>query len=381
MDVAYIPVRGGSKSIPMKSIKHIAGKPLVYWAVKAACECAVIDKVYVCTDSDSIRNTVVSFGFPKVEVVGRSPESAIDEASTEYGMLEFAQEYDFNRIALIQATSPLITAVDLQSGFILLEQSDTDSVLSVVRQKRFIWTESKNTFAEPLNYDLNMRPRRQDFNGFLVENGAFYITSRDMLLKGKCRISGKIKTVEMAAESYIELDEPEDWLIVEMLLEKRKHLVAFPEIKMFLADCDGTLTDAGMYYSPEGEVMKKFNTRDGVGFRLLKEHGIITGIVTGEDSEIVRKRAMKLNVDEVLLGVKDKGAAILELCKKYGINKDNVAYIGDDINDIEAIQIAGFGISVNDAVKEVKCTADYVTEMVGGAGAIREAADIIIKRS
>jgi len=380
MNVAFIPIRGGSKSIPLKNIKPMAGKPLVYWVIKAASECTAVDKIYVSTDSDIIRDTVLEFSFPKVKVISRSVESAIDIASTEYGMLEFASEYDFTNIALIQATSPLLTGVDLQRGFDLLSQDDVDSVLSVVRQKRFLWSETESGYAEPQNYDVFRRPLRQDFNGFLVENGAFYITSCDLLIKNKCRLSSRTKTIEMTSESYIELDEPEDWIVVESFLLKRERFLIIPEIKMFLSDCDGTLTDGGMYYSSDGEVMKKFNTRDGVGLRLLQERGIITGIITGEESNIVRKRAKKIGVNEVLLGVIDKVAAITRLCEKHGINLDNVAYIGDDLNDLDAIKTVGFGICVCNAVDDVKKAADFVTKTAGGNGSVREAAELVMMK-
>ena len=121
MNVAFIPVRGGSKSIPLKNIKELCGKPLVYWTIKAACECKYIDKVYVATDSEIIRETVEKFGdiqgFSKTEVIGRSAESACDTASTESAMLGFSQAYSFDNIVLIQATSPLLGAEDLDRGF------------------------------------------------------------------------------------------------------------------------------------------------------------------------------------------------------------------------------------------------------------------------
>jgi len=379
MNIALIPVRGGSKSIPKKNTKLIAGKPLVYWSIKAACDCKDVDKVYICTDCDEIRAVVSGFRFFNVEIVDRSMESASDTASTEICMMEFAQQHDFDSIALVQATSPLITSDDLINGYSEYFKNGVDSVLSVVEQKRFIWRSNTDGYAESLNYDYRNRPRRQDFTGQLVENGAFYITSRESLLKSQCRISGKIKTVIMPSESYIELDEPEDWTIVETLLKKREFSIAIPEIKMFLTDCDGTLTDAGMYYSPEGDSIKKFNTRDGVGLRLLKEQGIITGIITSEVSEAVNKRAEKLNVDELLMGVSNKLEAIENLCAKYDIEKGSVAYIGDDLNDIDAISCVGFGICVNDAVEEVKNIADWITVLRGGVGAVREAADAILK--
>ena len=121
MNVAFIPVRGGSKSIPLKNIKIIAGRPLVYWTVKAASDCDDIDVVYVATDSPVIKETVIGFKLPKVQVIRRGANTATDTASTESAMLEFALENDFDNIALIQATSPLLKAEDISEGFKLLK--------------------------------------------------------------------------------------------------------------------------------------------------------------------------------------------------------------------------------------------------------------------
>lgn len=222
MNVAFIPVRGGSKSIPLKNIKELNKKPLVYWTVKAASDCKYIDKVFVATDSDRIRETVEKFGMDKVEVIGRSIESASDTASTEFAMLEFAKDYEFDNIVLIQATSPLLTEKDIDGGFELFHMENTDSVLSVVPQKRFNWTKDENGLATPLNYDFYHRPRRQDFDGYMTENGAFYITSREDLLRTKNRMSGNVRAYEMDEKTFVEIDEPSDWVIVEHLMDTRK---------------------------------------------------------------------------------------------------------------------------------------------------------------
>lgn len=228
MNVAFIPVRGGSKSIPLKNIKPLCGKPLVYWTVKAACECGNIDKVYVATDSmeirhamDKIKDSLGQKELSKLEVIKRSEESASDTASTETAMLEFARQYDFDHIVLIQATSPLLTAGDLDRGFSVYSEEKTDSVLSVVRQKRFHWAEDAAGLAHPTNYDVYHRPRRQEFEGYLVENGAFYITSKSNLIKSGNRISGNIRVVEMDEDSFFEIDELRDWDIVEALMKNR----------------------------------------------------------------------------------------------------------------------------------------------------------------
>ena len=377
MNVAFIPVRGGSKSIPLKNIKSIGGRPLVYWTVKAACGCKYIDKVYIATDSDRIKDTVESFKtgveaelFSKVCVISRSAESASDTASTEFAMLEFAQNYEFDNIVLIQATSPLLGSNDLERGFAAFNEKGTDSVLSVVLQKRFHWANDENGFAYPTNYDVFNRPRRQEFNGYFVENGAFYITSKVDLIKSKNE------------DTFFEIDEPSDWVIIEALMKKNGivALTEIPEIKMFLTDCDGCLTDAGMYYSEKGDELKKFNTRDGMGFKMLRERGIVTGIVTSENVELNRRRAEKLMLDILEEGCTDKVEAVKQLCEARNISLENICYVGDDINDLDVIRIVGLGCCPADAIPLVKKHAKFITLSKGGEGVIREIVDMLLDR-
>lgn len=386
MNIALIPVRGGSKSIPMKNIKPICGKPLVYWTAKAACQCPQIDRVYISTESQEIKQVVEQFQakepqlFSKLEVVGRSEETATDTASTESVMLEFAQQHEFENIALVQATSPLLSSQDLTNGFQALQTDGTDSIVSVVRQKRFQW-KINNGFALPTNYDVFQRPRRQEFEGYLVENGAFYICSREDLLRTQNRVSGKIKAVEMDEDSFFEVDEPRDWAIVEALMRKNNPvLIRRPSnIRMFLTDCDGCLTDGGMYYSERGDELKKFNTRDGMGFGMLREKGIITGIITSEEVELNQRRADKLRLDFLESGCKDKLAVIQKRCEKYGISLEQVVYVGDDINDLEAIQTVGYGCCPSDAMPCVQQAADYIASAKGGQGVIREIVEQLLE--
>ncbi len=294
-------------------------------------------------------------------------------------MLEFAGKYDFDNIVLIQATSPLLKADDLNRGFEFFSEQDVDSVISTVRQKRFNWSADDKGFVRPTNYDVFNRPRRQEFDGYLVENGAFYITSKTDLLKYKNRISGNIKAVEMDEASFFEIDEESDWIIIEALM-KKKNLCRnkLPEIKMFLTDCDGCLTDGGMYYSEKGDELKKFNTRDGMGFGLLREKGILTGIITAESVDLNRRRAEKLKLDILETGCRDKASAIKKLCGEKGIALENVCYIGDDLFDVEAIKIVGLGCAPADAAEKAKEAADYVTKAKGGEGVIREVVEMIL---
>lgn len=391
MNVAFIPVRGGSKSIPLKNIKKICGRPLVYWTIKAACECSYIDVVYVATDSDKVRETVIHLKnqnkdlFHKMEVINRSPETASDTASTESAMLEFAQKYDFDNIVLIQATSPLLTAEDLAGGFKMFMQPDTDSVLSCVRQRRFLWERNEKDDAVPLNYDVYHRPRRQEFSGYLMENGAFYITSKEKLMTSQNRISGNIKAYEMSEDTAFEIDEASDWIVIEELLRRRElssiENMYAGKIKMFLTDCDGCLTDGGMYYSEKGDELKKFNTKDGMGFSLLRKSGIITGIITGENTKITEARAKKLHIDELHQGIGNKLDVVKLLADKYHLDLAEIAYVGDDINDIDVLESVGFPCTVNNASDAMKRRARYVSSLNGGDGAVRDIIEFILHKT
>lgn len=216
-----IPARGGSKSIPLKNIKEMAGKPLIFWVIEAALNCSLINEVVVSTDSNLIKKTVEELKNDKLKIINRSKKTATDTASTESAMLEFAESDDsFEHIILIQATSPFLQTQHLTEGIKKYFKNKCDGLLSVVQQKRFIWKETNNG-AKPVDCNSLSYPRRQERKGFLVENGAFYITSRKNLLKTKCRMSGKICIYEMPEETYFELDEPSDWIIMEKLLKQK----------------------------------------------------------------------------------------------------------------------------------------------------------------
>ena len=152
-------------------------------------------------------------------------------------------------------------------------------------------------------------------------------------------------------------------------------------IKLFLTDVDGVLTDGGMYYSENGDEMKKFNTRDGMGIQLLREAGIKTGIITSENTQIVERRAKKLNIDYVYQGKRNGGKlqSAINICEKEGITLKEAAYIGDDINCLELLQNVGLAACPADAMAKVKeVPGIYILSKKGGEGAVREFAEIIL---
>jgi len=151
------------------------------------------------------------------------------------------------------------------------------------------------------------------------------------------------------------------------------------KIKLFLTDVDGVLTDGGLYYTAEGLVMKKFHVRDGMGVLLLRKAGLQIGILSGDNSELIRTRAKALKIDIVYMGILDKENKLDEICDKYNMLPENIAFIGDDVNDTEVIKKVGFSAAPADAAEEIFNMVDYKCKTNGGRGAFREVADLIIK--
>ena len=381
MAIGLVLARGGSVSIPKKNIVPVNGRPLVYYILDALCDSGCLTKVYVSTDSDEIAGLVKRYNSDIVEVFERMPVNAQSESSSEDAIIEFLNGANISReetLVFAQATSPLTKPSDISQALEKLKKSDADSLLTVVRQKRFIWSEN----GEPMNYSPETRPRRQDFDGFLVENGAFYISGVSDILASKSRISGKIIHWEMPDETYFEIDEPSDLIVVSSLLRQTENSRGEPaKIKLFASDIDGTLTDGGMYYSQRGEDLKKFNTRDGMAFELLKRNGIKTALVTSENSKINEERASKLGIDFIVQGKKSSGKleAVLGVCDQLGLDISEVAYIGDDINCLELLSEVGISACPSDASQKVKNLKDIIVmSSAGGEGAVREFMEIIL---
>ncbi len=150
-------------------------------------------------------------------------------------------------------------------------------------------------------------------------------------------------------------------------------------VKMLAMDVDGVLTDAGMYYGEHGEELKKFNTRDAMGVALLREIGIIPAIITRESTAIVTRRAAKMKIEDVHIGVLDKLATMRGILERHRLGMEEVEYIGDDVNDYELLCHVGLAVAVRDATRLPRSVAHYITEAKGGEGAVRELCELILE--
>ncbi|WP_264525296.1 acylneuraminate cytidylyltransferase [Flavobacterium sp. N502536] len=377
--IGIIPLRKGSKGIVGKNKKKMVGRPLFSWVLTEAIF-SDLDQIYVFTDDVEIIAFIEKeyTWTNKVIPLLRNEENASDTSSTESAMLEFSEKinHDYNIICLLQATSPLTLTADINTALSRITNESFDSAISVVKTHRFIW----NKQGEPMNYDIFNRPRRQDFEGLLIENGAVYCSTKEAFLDKKNRISGKIGLVEMSEDTLIEIDSLSDWNSIEtLLIGRQKALKQNQKIEYLVLDVDGVFTDGSVYYDKEGEMAKKFDMRDGMGLEILRQNGVEVVVLTSENSKLVEQRMKKLQIKNTFLGVKDKYSFLKHFIKDRNSSFAAVAYVGDDVNDLTNICSCGWSFAPANAVDIVKMNADIVLSHHSGNGAIREVCDIIKK--
>lgn len=375
--IGFIPLRKGSKGIPNKNKRKMVGRPLFTWVLGEAIF-SNLDTIFVYTDDQEIIDFVDNeyHWTNKVKALMRSDKSANDSASTELAMLEFCEtiNYDFDVFCLLQATSPFTKKEDINACLDKLGNS-FDSALTVVNTHRFLWNEQ----GAALNYDPFERPRRQDFKGLLIENGAVYSVTKQALKKTKNRLGEHIALVKMTEDSLFEIDSESDWIAVEsLLIERQKRAKLSQKITHVVLDVDGVFTDGAITYTKDGEHTKSFDMRDGMGLEILRQFNIQVMIMTSENSELVVKRMEKLKIEHVFLGVKDKYTLLNKIVIDQGITLSNVAYVGDDVNDLTNICSVGWSLAPNNATDIIKQNADLVLTKNSGDGAIREACQFIL---
>jgi CMP-N-acetylneuraminic acid synthetase len=207
--VSLIPARGGSKEIPDKNIINLKGKPLIYYTIQASKNSSV-DETWVSTNSSKI--SVISEGYG-ANIIKRPNKISKDDSKSEEALLHFAKRVDFDILVFIQATSPLLTSEYINIGLDMMKKYD--SVFSVTREH---WIPRWNKKHEPDGWDIQKRPMRQDVEEKFLENGAFYITKKQSLLKSKLRYSGKIGMVEMPLNLSFQIDTQDDLELVGKLL-------------------------------------------------------------------------------------------------------------------------------------------------------------------
>lgn len=385
--IAIIPARGGSKGIPRKNLLPFAGLPLVAHSIDHAHAAEGVDLVIVTTDDDEIAAVARGHG---ATVVRRPDAIAGDEATSESALLHALDviESDLDvkpgLVVFLQATSPIRPPGVIDRAIELVENGAFDSVLTASPQHSFTW-ESADEGARSLTYDHRHRPRRQDLPApRWEENGSLYVTTATGLRRSGNRLSGRIGIVEMHPFDSFQIDEPRDLEMLESIYRLRCHRLDdiegprnLADIALLVLDFDGVLTDNAVLVSQDGLESVRCNRSDGWGIARLRERGVEVVIMSTEKNPVVAARARKLSV-EAFSAVDDKATALKRLMERKGYDADCVAFMGNDVNDLPAMEVAGLAIAVADAVPDVRRAAHLVTEQRGGQGAVREVCDLLI---
>lgn len=385
--ICIIPARGGSKRIERKNVAPLLGSPLVWHTVRQAVHCPMINEVWVSTDDDEIAQAAENAG---ARIAWRSEELSGDKATSESALLEVLDHRlskglsDPELVVFLQCTSPIRGEDDLANAIGQLRADGADSLLSVTENKRFLWKRTPDGSAQSINYDFNHRKREQDFDADFQENGSIYITRTALLRSTSNRLGGKISLYVMDYWTGFQVDEPEDMKLIEWIMTwaqaEKVQKVSLPEpLELVVFDFDGVMTDDCAYVDENGRESVRVSRSDGMGVELLRKAGVRMLVLSKEQNPVVSARCKKLQI-EVAQSVEAKHQHLETYLHKHGIEKENVVYVGNDINDLECMSSVGCAVAVQDAHPRILSVADVRLNKCGGDGAVRELAELILVR-
>ncbi|WP_307360301.1 acylneuraminate cytidylyltransferase [Microbacterium murale] len=370
--VAIIPARGGSKQVPGKNVTRIGGIPLIQRAVRAAAAAERVDLVVVSTDDDKIAELSVAAG---ARVIRRPAEISGDTASSESAVLHALDEVESGGVTVdvvvfIQATSPFIPSDRIDVAVDEVRSRQYDSMFSAHETYGFLWRRDDAGAAVAINHDAAGRPRRQDREPHYLETGAFYVLEAEGFRHAGHRFFGRVGIVEVPEWSAVEIDDAQHVAVASALAGLVDQPVSI-DVKAVVTDFDGVHTDDTVLVDTAGEEQVRVSREDGMGVARLRRAGIPMLILSTEVNPVVRARANKLRVP-VLHGIDDKEQALAAWAAENGIALADIAYLGNDVNDLPAMRIVGWPVAVANAHPEVRSAARVVLGKSGGQGAVRE---------
>lgn len=212
-NICVIPLRAGSKGIANKNVQLFHGKTLFKWCLDVIIESNIADEIWIASDCNLVKE-IIKNEYPTVFIFNRSVKNAQDQSPTIAVVLEFLLSkayHEEDNFILFQATSPLTSLDDIFKLTEMIKRNHFESIVACLRMKRFRWTDE----GESLDYALNYKPRRQDYSGFLVETGAFYMSKIGNILKSQQLLSGNVGVIEIDGQAIIDIDEPIDWAVGE----------------------------------------------------------------------------------------------------------------------------------------------------------------------
>ena len=382
--ICIIIACSGLTGVARISMMDFCGKPLIAWSIIQAQQAKSVKGVYVVSDDDEIIKVAEEFGAITIKNTENNVITLEPIIIKAINYIESKNKVKMDLVALLQEHLPLREPEDIDRAVQKLVAENADTLFSsLCLDNFFVWQETKDGL-DSLNYNHIRLLKRQHDNRLFVENGSFYLFKPDILRTTNSSLGGRISTYEM--------DYWKSWKIYP--LKKMGHcewyfknrltkqfLKLTPSmIQLIVYDFDGVMTDNRALVLQDGTEAVFVNRSDGWAISMIREMGIKQLIISREANPIVKARAEKLKIP-CLHDVDDK----LDVLKKYlaenDIHKDNVAFIGNELNDIAAMSYVGFPVAPADAYPEVKNAAKIVLETRGGYGVVREFFDLIKRGS
>ena len=371
--VAIIPARGGSKGIKDKNLQEVGGVSLVGRAIRSAKFAQKIEEVFVSTDSTLIANEARRWG---AKIIFRPSDISTDESSSE-SAIEHAlgQIGRVGVVVFIQCTSPFIKSAKLDLAVELVELGKYDSVFSAVEDHGFRWQEQGDG-VEPMGHNIEKRPRRQELPKRFLETGAFYVFRSKGFIEVGSRFHGRVGPVTVEKVSNVDVDDLDDLNRAEVISKIFTNEITQKVINGVVLDFDGVQTDDFVWIDQDGRETVRVSRSDGHGISIMKKAGIEVLILSTETNPVVAARAKKLGV-EVIFGQESKSNSLVEWANQKELPLEEVAYLGNETNDIDSMNLVGLPVAVADANPSVIESASMVLMSKGGEKAVRELAGIV----
>lgn len=371
--MAIIPARGGSKGIRLKNLREIGGKSLLGRAIESARSAAAVSDVVVSTDHEQIKAEALRYG---ARVIDRPADIAGDTASSESVLLHALANAESQPeiTVFIQCTSPFIDPADLDAAIAAVASQRADVSFAAVADHGFHWGLDPQGEAVAVGHDKLHRPRRQDREPRFRETGAFYVMDTRGFLEAGHRFFGKVRVHEVPAGHGIDIDTEADLLLAGLTVPANREPI---EVDAVITDFDGVHTPDTAYVDEHGTETVRVSRSDGMGVARLRAAGVKFLILSKETNPVVAARAAKLKV-EVAHGIENKAEYLARWLADESINPARVAYVGNDINDLGAMALVGWPITVADAQDDVHRAARHTLTRKGGHGAVRELAELVL---
>lgn len=378
--VGFIPAKGSSTRTPAKNMQKVLGVPLFLWAANNLNK--VLDKqdIYIDSDSEEILAIAKKHGFNTI----KRPVELATNATDGNQLLQW-QAKNVDADIYIQHLPPMIFLREstIRNGLDFVVNKGCSSAFAVMKEQLYLWTENGPT------YDLNNLPNSFTLPTTIVETMGFYVTTKEHLKRTGLRIDANSAMIQIDKFEAIDIDYPEDLEFaravakgLNMDSEYTQGIYTFYRdcrIKLIVLDVDGVMTDGGMYYSEQGDEFKKFNTKDGMAIkRAIKEGYKIAFLSSGQNTNLIHNRAKLLGVEYVYAGYENKKQILHNWLQELNISFEEVAYIGDDINDIDVMIECRLKACPNDAIPKVKNVVDIILQNKGGNACVREFIDTYI---